>query len=377
MPLAPVAAAAGSTVAAPLIGAAGSIGGALIGGITSLFGGKKTNDTSLKVARENNQFNAAEAEKARKFNSQEAALAREFNAAEAEKQRAYNTAMYEKSLAWRSPANQLKLMQEAGLNPLNFQQGSVSDSAPTSSAASGPSASGPSASSAGLPQLRNPVDASAFSQIASALSDVKLKEAQANQADAVTLTENLTRNGKVDLMNTQISMNIANTDLTKAEEAKIGKELIKIDTETQVLQESIKKIQADTDLTIFQSRYQQLKGDEQAKINSRLDERISEELKSIKAARYLTEAQRQQVIEATRGILIENTFKPITLQLGNDEQEARISLTDAQRIAAELKTKRPQYWDKIVPLVNAYNDITEAIGNVLGNANKLLNIIPH
>lgn len=377
MPLAPVAAAAGKSVAAPLIGAAGSIGGALIGGITSLFGGKKTNDTSLKVARENNQFNAAEAEKARKFNSQEAALAREFNAAEAEKQRSYNTAMYEKSLAWRSPANQIKLMQEAGLNPLNFQQGSVSDSAPTSTAASGPSASGPSASSAGLPQLRNPVDASAFSQIASALSDVKLKEAQANQADAVTLTENLTRNGKVNLLNTQISMNIADTALTKAEEAKIGKELIKIDTETQALQESIKKIQADTDLTIFQSRYQQLKGDEQAKINARLDERIDEELKSIKAARYLTEVQRKQVIEATRGILIENTFKPITLQLGNDQQQATISLTDAQRMAVELKTARPEAWQKLMPLLNAYSDITEIMGNVLGNAKSLLNMIPH
>lgn len=377
MPLAPVAAAAGKSVAAPLIGAAGSIGGALIGGITSLFGGKKTNDTSLKVARENNQFNAAEAEKARKFNSQEAALAREFNAAEAEKQRAYNTAMYDKSLAWRSPANQIKLMQEAGLNPLNFQQGSVSDSAPTSSAASGPSASAPAASSAGLPSLRNPVDASAFSQIASALSDVKLKEAQANQVDAVTLTENLTRNGKVELLNTQISMNLADTDLTKAEEAKVGKELIKIDTETLALQESIKKIQADTDLTIFQARYQQLKGDEQAKINARLDERIVEELKSIKASRYLTDVQRRQVIEATRGILIENTFKPISLQLGNDEQRAKISLTDAQRLAVDLQTGRPEYWRNIKPMLNAFSDITDIMGKLLGNANKFLNIIPH
>lgn len=374
MPLAPVAAAAGKSVAAPLIGAAGSIGGALIGGITSLFGGKKTNDTSLKVARENNQFNAAEAEKARKFNSQEAALAREFNAAEAEKQRAYNTAMYEKSLAWRSPANQIKLMQEAGLNPLNFQQGSVSDSAPTSSAASGPSASGPSASSAGLPQLRNPVDASAFSQIASALSDVKLKEAQANQADAVTLTENLTRNGKVELLNTQISMNIADTDLTKAEETKIGKELIKMDAEVNVLAETVNKLQAETDFITFQARYQQLKGDEQAIINARLDERISEEIKSIKAARHLSEAQRKQVIEVTKGIIIENRFKPFTLQLGYDEVDANIKLTDAKRAAVNLQTKRPEPWYKVLPYINSFTDFTGIIGSVLGNAQSLLNV---
>ena len=377
MPLAPVAAAAGSSVAAPLIGAAGSIGGALIGGITSLFGGKKTNDTSLKVARENNQFNAAEAEKARKFNSQEAALAREFNAHEAEKQRSYNTAMYEKSLAWRSPANQIKLMQDAGLNPLNFQQGSVSDSAPTSSAASGPAASGPSASSAGLPQLRNPVDASAFSQIASALSDVRLKEAQANQADAVTVTENLTRNGKVELLNSQISMNIADTSLTKAEEVKIGKELIKMDTEVTALLESIKKLQAETDYTIFQTRYQQLKGDEQAKINSRLDEKISEELNTMRSARHLSEAQRKQIIEVTKGVILENQFKPFTLQLGYDEVDAKIKLTNSQRAAIDLQTKRPEPWKKVLPFVNSFSDFTGIVGSLLGNAKGLLNIFPH
>lgn len=355
----------------------GSVGGALVGGVSSFFGQKSANNASLKAMRENNAFNSQEAEKARQFNSQEAALAREFNASEAEKQRAYNSAMYDKSLAWRSPANQLKLMQEAGLNPLNFQQGSVSDSFPSSSAASGPSASGPSASSAGLPQVRNPVDASAFSQIVSALSDAKLKEAQSNQADAVTLTENLTRNGKVDLLNTQISLNLADASLTKAEETKIGKELIKIDTETQVLQESIKKIQADTDLTIFQSRYQQLKGDEQEKINARLDERLDEELKSIKSARYLTEAQRRQVIEATRGILIENTFKPITLQLGQDEMTAKISLTDAQRVAVELGTGRPQSWKHVKPMLNAFQDVTDAIGSVLGHAKSIMSIFPH
>lgn len=377
MPLAPAAAAAGSTVAAPLISAAGSIGGALIGGITSLFGGKKTNDTSLKVARENNQFNAAEAEKARKYNSQEAALAREFNASEAEKQRAYNTAMYERSLAWRSPANQIKLMQEAGLNPLNFQQGTVSDSAPTSSAASGPAASGPAASSAGLPSLRNPVDASAFSQIASALSDVKLKEAQANQVNAVTLTENLTRNGKVELLNTQISMNIAETDLTKAEEVKIGKELIKMDAEVTALAETVKKLQAETDFTIFQSRYQQLKGDEQAKINARLDEKISEELKSIRAARNLSESQRKQVVEVTKGIILENQFKPFTLQLGYDEVDARIKLTDAQRAAIDLQTKRPEPWKKVLPYINSFKDFTGIVGSILSNSSGLLNVLPH
>ena len=370
MPLAPVAAAAGSSVAAPLIGAAGSIGGALIGGITSLFGGKKTNDTSLKVARENNQFNAAEAEKARKFNSQEAALAREFNAAEAEKQRAYNTSMYERSLAWRSPSNQIKLMQEAGLNPLNFQQGSVSDSAPTSSAASGPAASGPSASSSGLPQLRNPVDASAFSQIASALSDVRLKEAQANQADAVTLTEQLMRNGKVELQNSQISLNVANASLTKAEEAKVGKELVKLDTEVQHLQSSIDNLKANSSYTKEMERYQTLKSEEQRKVNAQLEERLSADLLQIKAAADLSEAQRSQVLEMARGLAIENFFKPTSLYFQILGQKASISLTDAQRLSFDLQNARPAGWKQIKAYINAGNDIMSILGQLIDKYNQ-------
>lgn len=347
----------------------GSVGGALVGGVTSFLGQKSANNTNIKLSRENNAFNAAEAEKARKFNSQEAALAREFNSAEAEKQRAYNTSMYEKSLSWRSPANQLKLMQEAGLNPLNFQQGSVSDSAPSSSAAIGPSASGPSASSVGLPQVRNPVDASAFSQIASALSDVKLKEAQANQANAATLTENLMRDGKVELQNSQISLNVANASLTKAQEAKVGKELVKLDTEVQHLQASIDNLKANTGYTQEMERYQSLKSEEQQKVNAQLEKRLAAELRQIKAAADLSEAQRVQVLEMAKGIAIENFFKPTSLYFQIQGQKASISLTDAQRLSFDLQNTRPAGWTQIKSYLNAGNDIMSVLGQLIDKYN--------
>ncbi len=348
----------------------GSVGGALIGGVSSFLGQKSANSASLKAMRENNAFNASEAEKARQFNSQQANLAREFNAAEAEKQRAYNTAMYEKSLAWRSPANQIKLMQEAGLNPLNFQQGSVSDSAPTSSAASGPAASGPTASSAGIPQVRNPVDASAFSQIVSALSDVRLKEAQANQADAVTLTEQLMRSGKVELQNSQISLNVANASLTKAQEAKVGKELVKLDTEVQHLQSSIDNLKANTSYTHEMERYQTLKSEEQRKVNAQLEERLSAELRQIKAAANLSDAQRQQVLELARGIAIDNIFKPTSLYFQIQGQKASISLTEAQRLSFDLQNTRPAGWTQIKSYLNAGNDIMSVLGQLIDKYNE-------
>lgn len=336
-----------------------SLAGGVIGTIGNLIGTNMANKTNQSINKSNNEFNAKEAEKAR-----------DFNAAEAEKNRQFQQEMYQKSLDWRSPANQLKLMQEAGLNPINFQNGTVSDSAP-----SGATASGPAASAAGAIPVQNPFSPAAFSQITEALSNAKLKEKQGNEVDARTATENALRDGKVELQNTSIQLNIANEALTKAQEQKVGKELIKMDYETNMLMEQIKKVQADTDLVTFQARYEQLKGDEQAKINSRLDEKLEEELKGIRLANSLTDEQRKQIIEATRGILIENTFKPISLTLGAYDAVAKIGLTDAQRVAVELKTQRPETWKKIMPMLNAYGDIAEIMGQMLGNVKNFVSVL--
>ncbi len=337
-----------------------SLAGGVIGTIGNLIGTNMANKTNQGINKSNNEFNAQEAEKAR-----------DFNASEAEKNRQFQQEMYQKSLDWRSPANQLKLMQEAGLNPINFQNGTVSDSAPTGSAASGPAAS-----AAGAIPVQNPFSPAAFSQITEALSNAKLKEKQGNEIDARTVTENAMRDGKVELQNSSIQLNLANESLTKAQEQKLGKEIIKMDYEMQMLLEQCKKLQADTDLVTFQSRYEQLKGDEQAKINSRLDEKINEELKSIRAARNLTEEQRKQVIEVTKGLILENRFKPFTLQLGYDEIDAKIKLTDAQRALINLQTSRPEPWKKVLPYINSFTDMTGIIGSILGNAKGLLNVLP-
>lgn len=336
-----------------------SLAGGVIGTIGNLIGVGSTNSANKQINKQNNQFNADEAEKAR-----------DFNASEAEKNRQFQQDMYQKSLDWRSPANQLKLMQEAGMNPINFQNGTVSDSAPSGSAASGPAAS-----AAGAIPVQNPFSPAAFSQITEALSNAKLKEKQGNEVDARTATENALRDGKVELQNSSIQLNIANEALTKAQEQKLGKEIIKMDYETNMLMEQIKKVQADTDLVTFQARYQQLKGDEQAKMNARLDERIEEELKGLRIANSLTNEQRKQIIEVTRGIMTENSFKPLTLALGAYEAEAKIGLTDAQRLAVELKTARPETWKRIMPMLNAYGDITEVIGNLLGNAKNIVHLV--
>lgn len=363
----------------PIVGGALITGGAsLLGGIGNLFGQSNANKTNIKLMREQNAFNALEAQKARDFNSQEAAIARDFNSQEAALNRRFQEQMYQKSLDWRSPANQLKLMQEAGLNPINFQNGVVSDSAPSGNVASSPAASSPAAIGASTPTIQNPYASAidAMTRVASTLTDAKLKEQQGNQLDALTATENAMRDGKVELQNSVISLNLANQTLTKAQEQKVGKEILRIDQETSLLSEQIKKVQADTDLTYFQSRYQQLKGDEQKKINDRLDERLNEEIRGLKEANKLTAEQRKQVVEATKGIILSNEFKPIEFSLNAFGAIAQINFTEAKRAAVELKTTRPEIWKHIQPMINAYGDIMEVMGKMLGNVKSAISIAP-
>lgn len=363
----------------PIVGGALITGGAsLLGGIGNLFGQSNANKTNIKLMREQNAFNAQEAQKARDFNSQEASIARDFNSQEAALNRKFQAQMYQKSLDWRSPANQLKLMQEAGLNPNNFQNGVVSDSAPSGSVASSPAASSLAASGASTPTILNPYASAidAMTRVASTLTDAKLKEQQGNYIDAQRATEDAMRNGKVELQNSVISLNLATEALTKVQEQRVGKELIKMDYDTQLVQEQISNVRTDTDVKTFQARYQQLKGDEQKKINEKLDERLELELQSIREANRLTAEQRRQVVEVTKGIIIENTFKPFEISLGMAHTSAKISLTDAQRVAVELKTSRPVFWKNVKPLINAYGDVMDIIGKMVGNVKSALSAFP-
>lgn len=362
----------------PIIGGALITGGAsLLSGIGGLFGQQSTNNTNIKLMREQNAFNAEEAQKARDFNSQEAAIARQFNSQEAALNRKFQEQMYQKSLDWRSPVHQLKLMQEAGLNPNNFQNGVVSVSSPSGNAASGPAASGPSASSAGTPTVQNPYTSAidAMTRMASILSDAKLKEQQGNLIDAQRATEDALRNGKVELANSQISLNIVNTALTKRQELKLGKEIIQIDVATEKLSAEITKLRADTLYTEEQTRYQNLKSDEQEKINARLEERIDKELRSLDDAHKYNNAQLDLMKQQLTQLILGNISTILKLPFELNDMNATINLKDSQRAAIDLTTKRPQSWNKILPHLNAAKDVLDIYSTILGNSTNILKSI--
>ena len=251
-----------------------------IGAIGNAITTNMTNKANAAINERNNAFNAAEAEKARQFNAQQSALQNEFNAAEAEKTRAWQQSIYERNLAWNSPANQLKMMADAGLNPNNFANGTVSaPSTPSGATASGSAASGPAASSAGAVPMQNPFNFEAITQSIKNLAEAKKTEADTKHVNAVTATENLLRDGKVQLQNSEIALNISDAYLRKSQMDKIGKELIALDVSIDAAKQSIRNAMASEAYTKAMTDYQNLKSEEQRIINNELADRLHAQLK--------------------------------------------------------------------------------------------------
>lgn len=174
---------AGATALAAGISATASTGTAIAGG--------KMNQRSAREARRTRQWQTAEREA-----SQQWALEQ-----------------WNRENAYNSPANQIKLFEEAGLNPLSYINGNVSE-------ASSPSA--PSDPSGAMAQFQNPL---AYSQgslngIADSFIQYKALQMQEKQIDkqsekldsdieyqaALTKTVNEMRQGEVDFLGVKINL---------------------------------------------------------------------------------------------------------------------------------------------------------------------------
>lgn len=136
--------------------------GDLVSGITSMVNTNQTNKNNLGLMREQNQFNSDEAEKNRQFQSAESDKAAAFNAEQAllsfNRSADFEREMFEREAHYNSPANQLRLMREAGLNPNLFSPSlsSASGGAASSPAATASAPGGSAASSAGIVPMQSP-----------------------------------------------------------------------------------------------------------------------------------------------------------------------------------------------------------------------------
>lgn len=336
-----------------------------VGAIGNAFSTNSTNKANAAINAANNQFNAAEAEKARQFNAQQTQLQNQFNAAEAEKTRAWQQSIYERNLAWNSPANQLKMMSEAGLNPNNFASGVTSaPSAPSGATASGSALSGPSASSAGAIPMQNPFNFEAVTQSIKNLADAKKTESETKHVNAITATENLLRDGKVQLQNSEIALNFADTSLRKSEMDKIGKELISLDVSIDAARQSIRNAIASEEYTKAMTDFQNLKSEEQRKINEKLADLLRLQLKEAQsriAKNYSDISLNDSTIDKITSEVRLNGFKlsnfPLEINLKNRLLKAEIRGLEGENtiLSSDVKATDTVNGHEAYQILKAYN----------------------
>lgn len=138
------------------------------------------NKNAQKYTDKNSAFNAEQAKLQRDWSAEEAEKSRQFDTQEREAQQAWQEKMIQQQNEYNSPLNQVKLMQAAGLSPVNFD-GQVSNAASPAGV--------PSGSSVGVPSGSTASAAPSHSSSPSSILQPMLEVAQLNllnkQADAI------------------------------------------------------------------------------------------------------------------------------------------------------------------------------------------------
>lgn len=130
----------------------------IVGDIVDLIGNSMQSKDNWNMQQKQNQFNAKEAEKQREWASTERQASELFNHFQAIESRNWQEKMVNEQNEFNLPINQLRRMQDAGINPSLLQMdGSITSASPSGNPqASSSPLGGSSASSAGLIPAINP-----------------------------------------------------------------------------------------------------------------------------------------------------------------------------------------------------------------------------
>lgn len=229
-----------------------------------------------------------------------------FEREEADKQRQWNEEMWNKQNEWdlnmwnmsneyNSPAEQVKRLQDAGLNPMYYGIDGV--------AAQPMQAAQPMGyDRASVPNLENPLAgvAQTYMQGKALAKDIEMKNAQIDKIKADTASVGLDNEWKDKTMDARVESETLKNDLTKEQKAKI------IDERRQI-EENIKKTIAETDNEILkgllinaQTRVANAQADEIAALlpyKQMLMEAQTQAQKVAAAASFLNAAINQKLLD--------------------------------------------------------------------------------
>lgn len=219
----------------PITGAI-SVAGSVLGGALNLFGLKKKNNQNLQIARETNASNERIAQQANEYNWEMMQWQNQFNKDMWNEQNEYN-----------SPAAQRQRLEDAGLNPLFYGLDGTGNAGALTSAAAQPAATGYAQMPASFDNPLGPL-ADTLTQTGLTLSEIKLKEAQAENAlrtadyqSSLKETEDLLRNGKADLLDGEYHLTLAQTDLTEEQKKQVTASIDNLKAQTDNLRQAIEE----------------------------------------------------------------------------------------------------------------------------------------
>lgn len=362
------------------------------------------NQNAQKYQRENNEFNSNEARLQRDWSSQESETDRNFNAQQAQLQRDFSTSEREAQQVWQEemmnkqneynlPANQIKLMREAGLSPSMFD-GSVSSAASptgvpsganTGAASAGGSRSGAVGSSGASPSLVASW-LGAIPSLMAAKAQTRLLDAQAKAVEGQEERAKDEHPLKLDLLGMELQ--IGNFNLSEMLPSERDKLKAETDSVRQSIKESVSRIdlnKAYTDLYTTEGKLKQNELDhweEQfyknlAEQDSRISvnraqvkeayQRIAESIQKI----HLMQKEGAMIDEQIKGQIIQNGLAGLEFDVQYRTHSKRLKFVesdmDNKMKLAEYDVQTEGYAAKVAGNKDTlYLDYLEALVSALG-----------
>lgn len=242
----------------------------------------------------------------------------EFNSDEAQKQRDWEEGMWNKNNLYNSPANQLKLMLEAGLNPNNFQTSVSGASMPGSGAsASAPSSVPQTPSQAGLASALN----SAQIRLANAQADKAESDVDLNKANTNRINKLLS--GELEEQGVRISLAKDELDnMRPAQKRNILAETDNLIKAKDKMDEEIRNLKKQWDSLDEQVKRQKIENGELQKLLQ------SEIYKNVASAGLSNSQAKYFSLEAARS-LIEGGISALNFDILSQTKESTIRVTNS------------------------------------------------
>lgn len=370
----------------PITASALIVGGAsLINGIGNMFTASNTNNLNYKMFKEANKFTAQENQKNRQWQEQMNNFNNVWNSHEAQLSRDWQEKMVAQENEFNSPVNQIRRMQEAGINPALLQMdGTIRSASPSGSpqASAGSAPSGASAGSVSPPHMQGvPFN------LGNPILDALQARALAAQVES-TIDENQRKNNlhPYDIQTAQGNLTLigANVKRTEAETKEIEAQIPVLQNTAKKLSEEIISIglsneMSKKEISVWEDRYNRevKRWELENEILIENKKEIRQRIVNLLSQNELTKKEIDLLDEKLISAQNQNYLDGLEVKMRKDNEEAVLRyMWSAEKSQyefslQELKGKKrisdwrnsdKWYWAPLVKQLDFLNMLSESIG---------------